>query len=177
MSNVFRYAYERVSAKLGRCVRCMRWSLRVAIVGWVAAIVAAVAAPRAMPIVLVWPIALTILWCSHIIIFAGRTAHASTDETRATGSAGIMPRRTVLIMVRASIFAVLASAMTKRARAQGECPGDSHSCPNTQWCCRPGENFLCFYDRDTGRTNQCLRAVTDEQLKDLDRRCSSYTRC
>ena len=177
MSNVFRFAYARVSAKVGRCARCMRWSLRGALLGWLAAIVAAVAVPRALPVVLVWPVVFTILWGGHIIVFAGRTVHASTREPRATGSARIMSRRTVLILIRASMFAVAASAMTKRAQAQSECPGNSHSCPNTEWCCRPGENYLCFYDRDTGKSNQCMRAVTDEQLKDLDRRCSSYIRC
>jgi hypothetical protein len=63
-----------VSAKLGRCARCMRLSLRGALIGWCGAAISDLLALGTYVeyVVLLWVVIFTMLWLLHIMTYGAR---------------------------------------------------------------------------------------------------------
>jgi hypothetical protein len=79
--SALRSLWALISAKLGRCPRCWRLSLRWAMLGWAAAALVYVVEARTdlwpsvatlWPVILVWPFSLTALWSLHIFTYGVR---------------------------------------------------------------------------------------------------------
>jgi len=86
-----REAWDRISrrlaAKIGRCSKCMRWSLQGAVLGWIAVGVMHYFWRDATPwrVILLWPVGFTGLWLLHVGRFAGATAARSMVVAQSVG--------------------------------------------------------------------------------------------
>lgn len=95
-----------LSAKVGRCPKCMRASLKGALLGWVAVAVAYLLWPntRFWYIALLWPLSFSALWLAHIATFGIRIVVAArrVERTQAVGPAGGLEADTPLVVGEAS---------------------------------------------------------------------------
>ena len=80
-----------LSAKLGRCPKCMRLSLRGAVVGWFVSATIYFVGPHVVlgqyanpvwPLVLIWPLSFTGLWLLHILVFGARVVKWELGQHR-----------------------------------------------------------------------------------------------
>ncbi len=126
--------YALVSAKLGRCSKCMGLSLTGAVVGWLV-LAAAVYFWHAFPfahLLAVWPVSLTALWLLHIVTFAGRGVVREVRErqqfreiTPATGPT-LSRRQMAKVFASGLVFAAVVSVAAAAAEAAGNhCCGGS----------------------------------------------------
>ncbi len=174
-----------LSAKLGRCVRCMRLSVRLAAAGWIAVGVAYLVDRniRSGYLLLPWAVGFSALWCAHIVAFAAR-AVGGMKGSQATGGqadASVVPsqeglqatsRRQVLVMLaRAGTIAVAASLSLpftvlafSRELAR---TGTSMPTPGSTWTdWTDGQGCWHFDGRCTGGfwwyTRQCVRGPSSQ---------------
>ena len=159
-------ASSLVSAKLGRCAKCWRSSLRWAVAGWLGtAVVYALGPAMLRPLILLWPLSFTALWIAHAVTFTTRVVgseralrHERPDERANAGghdapvslgspfARGTMLRlvvKSVLVMVAASVSVPV---FTARADAACECNDKLTCCGKqvaTKCCFNParGEYF------------------------------------
>lgn len=128
-----------VSAKVGRCARCMRWSLRGAILGWCSVGVAQVL-HVGTPIeeaLLVWPACFSALWMLHITTYGARRAMATGERAESSfvaephvpvGGPHVHRRRVLRTFAQGAALAVIASAsLPSRARAD-DCVSQGQPC-------------------------------------------------
>jgi hypothetical protein len=147
------------SAKLGRCARCMRMSLKGALLGWIALTALHFFWPEShFRYLSLWAFSLTSLWLLHVATFAVRSvaaarrvehdqaARRSDDEraARASVSGGKLPvptmsRRQIFdVLVENAGFAVLASLaipFTEWRPMQGCIGAGQHCVPGGASCC------------------------------------------
>ena len=181
--------YGLVSAKLGRCARCIRLSLRGAVLGWGVLGVTHLMLPGSYVeyAILLWPVSFTSLWFLHITAYGARRAVALREgnlaSTGATAAAGVgdagghppMSRRGFLItFAQGATLAVLASLAFPR-RASADCPSGSTPCGNTGYCCDSGW-YYCGYDECEQRSNRCV-PPTAEGLKRGQQCCAVFISC
>ena len=68
-----------IKSKLGRCGLCMRWAFTGTVLGWLCFLGCTLIFPSWRYLVLLIPLAFTLLWLLHILVFAARTtANASS---------------------------------------------------------------------------------------------------
>jgi hypothetical protein len=161
-----------VSAKLGRCPRCMRWALRGAVITWAAVIVVHYLSSNLWYWFLPLPVSFTALWCLHIATFGRRAVRAATNgETRETVS-DALTRRKFLRFARAAAFAVsLSAVLPKLAKAQACDPGWG-KCRGIDVCCPPGYHYYCSHNQcKKDQTFKCYEARTEEALANLKQCC------
>lgn len=108
----------QVSAKLGRCPKCMGLSLSGAIIGWIVLAAVLYFWPQ-FPfanLLTVWPLSFTALWVLHITIFGGRAVACARRETSGVATTEpaaislISRRRMVGVFARSVCLGVLVSA-------------------------------------------------------------------
>lgn len=187
-----------ISAKLGRCPRCMRASIRGAILGWGAM----AGTHRLWPdslfqwIVLVWPAAFTLLWVAHILTFgvrrmrwiratravASKTAPIAHSAHGQAGLASPISRRGMLVMLAQGIFVAALFSVASPLRATDGCPSNMPLTCGDRWCCERGNTLHCPHstckDVPDGKVG-CYNPnrLTDEQLAYLRDCCPELTKC
>lgn len=182
MTQLWRRLHLFVSAKLGRCPRCMRWSLHGAVVGWFVLAAAWIAAPALWWVVLPWPASFTALWLLHLIVFGMRGVRRLSvgDGARGQGiAARPLSRRHVLHFARFAAAAVAASVVIPRSvRADDqECPDGMHLCSDNTHCCPNGASYDCVVDNcDAGKSRTCY-PYSDENAKYLLQCCGELVTC
>ena len=183
MTQLWRRLRLMFSAKLGRCARCMRWSLQGAVAGWLVLAVVWLAAPALAWIVLLWPVGFTALWLSHLYAFGLRgVQHLSAqDDTRREGPPPTpYSRRNVLRFARfAAAAAAVSIILPRRARAAGDdgCPDGMHICADDVHCCPDAASYDCVVDDcDPDKSRTCY-PYTDENAKYLLQCCSELVNC
>lgn len=136
------YGSSQVSAKLGRCAKCIGLSLSGAVVGWLAFFGILYLWPQFpfVSVLAVVPAAFTALWVLHLITYGGRAVaaerHTRQETIPATGP--VMSRRRMATVFAASVgFAALVSAIVP-LRALG-----SPSQPCGQKPCNPSSPNPC----------------------------------
>lgn len=108
----------QVSAKLGRCPKCMGLSLSGAVLGWLVFFGTLYAWPQFpyTTLLVLWPASFTALWALHIVTFGGRSIACVRRATSGTEGAepadlSLMSRRRMVgVFARGVGIAVLASA-------------------------------------------------------------------
>ncbi len=159
----------------------MRWSLRSAIVGWVVLGCVELVYPAAVVVVLLWPIAFTLLWLAHVVTFGFRglfVVMSKNESNRDEIGIGVLTRRRVIWFAQFASVAVAASAMLPRfVSAQGQCPQNMHLCSDGKHCCPNGASYDCLVDTcNPGKSHTCYRA-TDENLKYVQQCCPQLINC
>lgn len=171
-----------MSAKLGRCSRCMRLSLKAALVGWAAAAVAYQIQPDGWmrTVALVFAVPFTVLWVGHVTAFATRTLlrergaqeegprrHVPMIYDRRSGTS--TRRHALTILASGAVLGVLASlpvpafAYCNSDRcSSGYCECRTNACQGGG-CCPSNYPLLNLCDC------QCYNS------SDFD--CSSYVNC
>lgn len=158
--------------KLGRCPLCMRWSLRGAVIGWLAVIVLAYVEPRWSYLFLPWPVSFTALWCLHIAVFGRRAMQALANRDPKVKGSFLLTRRSVLGFARAAGFAVALSAMLPSIGRAGECREGYSKCKGVDTCCPDGYQYYCSHNQcKQDQTRKCYKIDTDEQLANLRSCC------
>lgn len=182
MKQLWRRLHLFVSAKLGRCPRCMRWSLQGAMAGWLVLAAVWLVAPSLWWVVLPWPAGFTALWLLHVFVFGRRGVQSlsAKDGTRAQRlSATPYSRRNVLHFARYAAAAVVASVVIpRRVRAENEeCPAGMHLCSDNTHCCPDGASYDCLVDNcDPSKSRTCY-PYTDENAKYLLQCCGELVNC
>lgn len=185
-----------ISAKLGRCHRCMRWSLRGALLGWIALGIARLIFPAQSYLVLAWPVSFTALWLLHISVYALRSAVAahgyadrpSNAPERATmapaygESVRWLSRRRALQTLVSGFFGAALVSLAYPRRASAECaPGWSGCGGNI--CCDTSHGFRWYCPQsncaNVPATDKCVNPdkLTPEQMKDLQACCPGLRSC
>ncbi|HWI26485.1 MAG TPA: DUF3624 family protein [Stellaceae bacterium] len=126
---------DTLARTLGRCPRCMRRSLALALGVWPLAIAASalLGGTAATLSLIALALGLTALWLAHIAAFARRAMGATLPRR----DAGLHspPRRAALVgFARALALAAAAGTFASAARAQNKCGcrvGDIYCDPNT----------------------------------------------
>lgn len=136
------YGSAQVSAKLGRCPRCMGLSLSGAVLGWLVFFGTLYAWPQFpyQTLLALWPTSFTALWLLHILTYGGRNVVAER-HTRLTETAPthLMTRRRLAgVFVGSAVLAIVASA--RSAMATGGLTAYS-CCGGTCGGCQ--KNFRC----------------------------------
>ncbi len=168
-----------VSAKVGKCAKCMRWSLRGAVLGWVALGLVWLAAPRWAPFVLVWPLSFTTLWIIHIVTFGRRVVRNVIEKNDKENGPAIPGRRVLLRFLSASaVAAAVSAALPRLLRADDSgCPSGMHVCSDDTHCCPQSATYDCLADDcDSSKSHTCY-VGTDDDLKYLQQCCSQLIRC
>ena len=139
-----------VSAKLGRCSKCMGLSLAGAILGWVVVAAVLVYLPRFefANLLILWPASFTALWFLHITTFATRgviSAYREESSSQAPNGAGFTTfsrRRAVAMFGSGVAFAAFLSLAAGPMRAFGAC-GASTCCGNVGGPCAGCQGSVC----------------------------------
>lgn len=178
---------QLVSAKLGRCARCMRLSLQGALVGWVAVAGAYQVNPVgwiwSVPFVLAVPF--TILWLGHIAAFATREVRRGRSTQVQPQNQGVPMtisdrglrtanrRQALAIFVTGTVMGVLASLSVPRA-ASAMCNGrcGSGTCECNTGRCGGSDRYVCC-PSDAPYLNHC----DCQCYASTGFNCSSYTDC
>ena len=182
MKRLARRLHLFVSAKLGRCPRCMRWSLHGAAAGWLVAGGVWLVAPSLWWILLPWPASFTALWLLHLLVFGGRAVRNLSAIDAASGetaSPALYTRRNVLRFARFAAAAVAASIIIpKRVHASDDgCPDGMHICSDDVHCCPDGASYDCVVDScDSSKSRTCY-PYTDENAKYLLQCCAELINC
>lgn len=166
-----------VSAKLGRCALCMRWSFRGALCGWGVVILFRQLAPEWWQILLLWPLSFTGLWLLHIGIFGGRALWASAETRAREDGAGGLTRRDMFRFTQAMAAAVLVSVILPKLTWGQSCESGYHLCSDRAHCCPNGMTYACPYNECTGRASYCTRPTSDEDYFELQKCCPGLFRC
>ncbi len=176
---------QLVSAKLGRCARCMRLSLQGAIVGWVAVAGVYQIQPDgwmwSVPLVLAVPF--TVLWVSHIAAYAMRAVRREQgtqveDQPKSPmfndRGVGVVTRRQALtLFVSGTVMGVLASLSISPAAfavCNGRCGSGTCECNTGR--CGGNERYVCC-PADAPYLNHCDCQCYASTNFD----CGSYTDC
>jgi hypothetical protein len=178
-------------AKIGRCPNCWRLSLRWALLGWAAtALVYWLGPAFARPLILVWPLAFTLLWLCHMLTVGVRAViwrrHQMLENLANISVTSVSGRKVALVMSRRRILriftfstasAVLASfALPELANAQsGHCNSDEVQCGPR--CCPSGYYLDCVTDDCDSKKNRTCYMNTDENLKYVQQCCSEKYYC
>ncbi len=142
-------------AHLGHCPRCMRMSFVASATAWVLLIVAyATASSIITTLAALVAISLTILWVSHVIVFAWKattSAYAPAKSGNRTQRIPSLSRREfVPIFLRTLTFAVVITTYPNAITSvfgqdQGPCDGCSrYKGTNTCWTCCRCQNTNCI---------------------------------
>ncbi len=181
MRNLYQQWSDYFRIKFGRCPKCMQWSFRCALAGWIVLGLTVVIYPEATDLVVLWPVGMTLLWMAHIVTFGFRGLRIVIEKSeRSDGTVGAsaLTRRRIIWFAQFASSAVLASAVLPRlASAYGDCPGNMHICSDDKHCCPPGGDYDCVVDTcNPGKSRTCYPA-TDENLKYLQQCCSQLISC
>lgn len=189
MGNAFDYVSNIVSKTFGRCARCMRLALAVAVGSWVAFFISLPLFPRDLSdLLLAIALVATTNWLLHITFFTVRQALFSTSRVRSSDSepaSGDIPaiesesrmqsptsRREALLTFAKSLLAagVASVSLSLPAMARcGDCGPGYHDCitnfcgTSGQVCCPRGYPYLSHCDCD------CYSSPPSN--------CSSYSNC
>jgi len=156
------YGSAQVSAKLGRCPKCMGLSLSGAVIGWVVVAGVAYFWPQFpfMNLLVLWPASFTSLWLLHIVTSAGRTVVSARQGREAVvqGQQTTVPvfsrRQVATVFVSGAALAIVASVGSVRqalgAGPCNECCNSNHSCPCHNWKCDiSATKFGCTFGKCT----------------------------
>jgi hypothetical protein len=134
------YSSAHVSAKLGRCPKCMGLSLGGAAAGWLALAGVLHIWPQ-FPfanLVALWPASFSALWLLHIFTYSGRVL-AAEHQAQREGTVRVMTRRRLAsLFIGSALLAIVVSVQS--ATGWNDCcslPGSGGGCGS----CVPG--FTC----------------------------------
>lgn len=148
MRALVQYGSAQVSAKLGRCPKCMRLSLIGAISGWLVLGGIVLLQPR-FPftnLLVLWPASFTALWFLHILTYATRaTVYTLRKEPSVTDAAAIISpvysrRRMVGAIAGSTAFVILATGLKALGTAVA---ASCHEVCCSQTVACPCQNFHC----------------------------------
>lgn len=166
------------AAKLGRCRRCMRDSLRLAAFCWILLLVVSLIPSNRY----VWAAVLccaatsSLLWIAHIVTFGVRVLGGAEAQYSASR------RQALRIFFKAAAVAIFAS-LARSMSAQEGCPSTHPlDCGATQACCPSGKPWYCGSyssqcDQRFRPNGQCLPNLTDEEYALYSRCCMPFVQC
>jgi len=124
------YSSAQVSAKLGRCPRCMGLSLGGAVTGWLALASVLHIWPQ-FPfanLMALWPVSFSALWLLHIFTYGGRVVAAEQQAQLAgTARVRVMTRRRLASLFIGSAVLAIGASVQSATGWNNNCCSLSHS--------------------------------------------------
>jgi hypothetical protein len=176
--------------KLGSCMYCMRAAFLSALFSSLMALVFFAAAPGSVfsKALIVIAALLSILWISHLIAYAARTARYRVFTAMMnTNGVEIKHTRRELFPIFLKSFLAIAFAtalqtLPTAVQAQGVCPSNQPYHCGTRYCC--AGHAIWFCSGYTGNAPNwrsmgtfCTNANTNEDIYDLRSHCAILVRC